>query len=93
MAAALQSQMGSVQSERLQHALKLTPLLLRVYCTVALRDVNECKLFSLIDVLKSRDGLLQKHDYLVTYSLICKKSLIHSSEFIFLRFGPCWIRS
>jgi AP-5 complex subunit zeta-1 len=43
MAAALQSLMGSVQSQRLQHALSLTPSLLSVYFAVALRDVNDCK--------------------------------------------------
>lgn len=43
MAAALQALMGSSPSQRLQHALALTPSLLRVYFSVALRDVNDCK--------------------------------------------------
>jgi hypothetical protein len=43
MAAALQALMGSSPSQRLQHALTLTPSLLSVYFTIALRDVNDCK--------------------------------------------------
>ncbi len=43
MAAALQAQMGSNPSQRLQHALALTPSLLSVYFTITLRDVNDCK--------------------------------------------------
>lgn len=43
MAAALKALMGSNPSERLQHALELAPSLLRIYFTIALRDVNDCK--------------------------------------------------
>jgi hypothetical protein len=43
MAAALQATIGLNPSGRLQHALVLTPSLLRIYFTVALRDVNDCE--------------------------------------------------
>lgn len=42
MAAALQSLVGSSPSERLQHAMTLAPILLHIYFTIALRDVNDC---------------------------------------------------
>nr|XP_024363066.1 AP-5 complex subunit zeta-1-like [Physcomitrium patens] len=41
MAAALQSLVGSSPSERLQHAMTLAPILLHIYFTIALRDVND----------------------------------------------------
>lgn len=59
MAAALQALMGSSPSERLQHALILTPSLLRVYFSIALRDVNDSLLAALLPIVFLRvDAML-----------------------------------
>ena len=42
MAQAIKAVMGSAQSEKLQHATKLVPTLLKLYFGVAIRDVNDC---------------------------------------------------
>ncbi|KAJ7523875.1 hypothetical protein O6H91_18G066100 [Diphasiastrum complanatum] len=51
MTTALQSAMGSVQSEKLKHALKLAPSLLQVYFDIALRDVNDSLLCALLPIV------------------------------------------
>lgn len=59
MAAALQALMGSSPSQRLQHALTLTPSLLSVYFTIALRDVNDSLLAALLPIVFLRvDAML-----------------------------------
>jgi hypothetical protein len=42
MASAIKDVMGSVRSERLQHAIKLVPTILKLYFGVAIKDVNDC---------------------------------------------------
>lgn len=59
MAAALKALMGSNPSERLQHALELAPSLLRIYFTIALRDVNDSLLAALLPIIFQRvDAML-----------------------------------
>ncbi|KAG0504112.1 hypothetical protein M758_12G160700 [Ceratodon purpureus] len=59
MAAALQALMGSSPSQRLQHALTLTPSLLSIYFTITLRDVNDSLLAALLPIVFLRvDAML-----------------------------------
>ena len=44
MAAAIQAAIGT-KSEKLEQILKIAPRLVDVYSAIALRDVNDCKLF------------------------------------------------
>jgi len=80
MAAALQSLMGSVQSQRLQHALSLTPSLLSVYFAVALRDVNDSLMSALLPFVFARvDAMFPDPKF----SLECRNFLL---EFVLAAF-------
>lgn len=48
MAAALQAAINAPQSDRLKQALNMTPRILDLYFAIALRDVNNCMLLSLL---------------------------------------------
>ncbi|XP_042502861.1 AP-5 complex subunit zeta-1 isoform X2 [Macadamia integrifolia] len=58
MAAALQAAINTPQSERLKQALHMTPRLLDMYFSIALRDVNNSLICALIPLLMSRISTL-----------------------------------
>ncbi|EFJ20551.1 hypothetical protein SELMODRAFT_108875 [Selaginella moellendorffii] len=51
MKATLEAAMGSVQSNKLKHALKFSPQLLQVYFDIALRDVSDSLLCALLPMV------------------------------------------
>ncbi|CAI0436496.1 unnamed protein product [Linum tenue] len=58
MAAALQAAVNAPQSDRLKQSLKIAPGLLDVYCAIAIRDVNDSLICSLIPLLMARNDVL-----------------------------------
>lgn len=56
IAAILQAAINTPQSDRRRQALKLTPRLLALYFTIALRDVNDSLLCALVPLLMSRNA-------------------------------------
>ncbi|CAL5341773.1 AP-5 complex subunit zeta-1 [Camellia sinensis] len=58
MAAAMQSTISAPQSDRLKHALKMTPRLLDVYFAIAVRDVNDSLICALVPLLMARTSTL-----------------------------------
>ncbi|KAJ6849301.1 uncharacterized protein M6B38_269930 [Iris pallida] len=56
IAATLQAAINTPQSDRRRQALKLTPRLLELYFTIALRDVNDSLLCALVPLLMSRNA-------------------------------------
>ncbi|XP_042514964.1 uncharacterized protein LOC122089367 isoform X2 [Macadamia integrifolia] len=58
MAAALQAAINTPQSEKLKQALNMTPRLLDMYFSIALRDVNNSLICPLIPLLMSRISTL-----------------------------------
>lgn len=49
MTAMLQAAINNTQSERLKQVLHMTPQFLALYFSIALRDVNDCMLFTLAE--------------------------------------------
>ncbi|KAJ4848498.1 hypothetical protein Tsubulata_003379 [Turnera subulata] len=58
MAAALQAAINTRQSDRLKQALKMTPRILDLYFSIALRDVNNSLICALIPLLMSRNDTM-----------------------------------
>lgn len=82
MASTLQAIVNAPQSEKLKQALKMTPRILDVYFSRALRDVTACMLYDPILLLNAMWLLYKSNLIFVFGSVLTEKSLSNFAALI-----------